>query len=242
MHRSRSPARNPSAGGTSPMFAAIGSTSTAAMSAPCSASARVERGEVVVGHDDRVGHRARRDAGRARQPERRDTAARLRPAARRRGRGSSRRTSRSSRGRSRRGRGAPRSSPPRCPTRRAAPSRPTATRSQIASASSTSRAVGAPNDVPSAAARCTASTTAGMRVAEDRRAPRLHVVEVLAAVGVDEVRAVRARATKNGSPPTEPNARTGELTPPGMRALGPLEPGAVTSLRGSARRPRGRSR
>src|SRR5437764_12838023 len=26
------------------------------------------------------------------------------------------------------------------------------------------------------------------------------------------------RATKNGSPPTAPNARTGELTPPGMRA------------------------
>src|SRR5438128_11595239 len=26
------------------------------------------------------------------------------------------------------------------------------------------------------------------------------------------------RATKNGSPPTAPNARTGEFTPPGMRA------------------------
>src|SRR5918996_5041389 len=26
------------------------------------------------------------------------------------------------------------------------------------------------------------------------------------------------RATKNGSPPTAPNVRTGELTPPGMRA------------------------
>ena len=32
----------------------------------------------------------------------------------------------------------------------------------------------------------------GMRVPEDRRAPRLHVVEVLAPVGVDEVGAVRA--------------------------------------------------
>ena len=35
------------------------------------------------------------------------------------------------------------------------------TRSQIASASSTSRSVGAPYDVPSAAARCTASTMTG---------------------------------------------------------------------------------
>ncbi len=35
------------------------------------------------------------------------------------------------------------------------------TRLQISSASRTSRSVGAPNEVPSAAARCTASTTAG---------------------------------------------------------------------------------
>ena len=35
------------------------------------------------------------------------------------------------------------------------------TRSQIVSASSTSRSVGAPNEVPSAAAVVTASTTAG---------------------------------------------------------------------------------
>src|SRR5512136_923313 len=35
---------------------------------------------------------------------------------------------------------------------------------------------------------------------------------------VSMIRLPDARATKNGSPPTEPNARTGELTPPGMRA------------------------
>jgi hypothetical protein len=35
------------------------------------------------------------------------------------------------------------------------------TRAQMASARSTSRSVGAPYDVPSAAARCTASTMAG---------------------------------------------------------------------------------
>jgi len=28
-----------------------------------------------------------------------------------------------------------------------------------------------------------------------------------------------ARLTKNGAPPTERNARTGELTPPGMSSL-----------------------
>ncbi len=39
-----------------------------------------------------------------------------------------------------------------------------------------------------------------------------------------------ARATKNGSPPTEPNARTGELTPPGMRGLRAREPVGLDSL------------
>src|SRR6266550_3263140 len=33
-----------------------------------------------------------------------------------------------------------------------------------------------------------------------------------------QIRAPSARATKNGSPPTLRNARTGELTPPGMRS------------------------
>src|SRR5438067_12754013 len=35
---------------------------------------------------------------------------------------------------------------------------------------------------------------------------------------VSTIRLPRGRATKNGSPPTEPKARTGELTPPGIRA------------------------
>src|SRR5215211_8197375 len=37
------------------------------------------------------------------------------------------------------------------------------------------------------------------------------------------------RATKNGSPPTAPNARTGELTPPGMRASARSKSDSATS-------------
>ena len=122
------------------------------------------------------------------------------------------------RGRSRRARAAPRSSRLRCPTTRGAPSRPTAHVRRSPPASSTSRGVGAPNEVPSAAARCTASTIAGCGVAEDRRAPRLHVVEVLRCRRCPRGTRRRRAATKNGSPPTAPNARTGEFTPPGMRA------------------------
>ena len=193
------------------MLAATGSTRTAAISAPCSASTRVERVEVVVGHDDRVGDRARRDARRAGQPERRDAAARPRRAARRGARGSSPRTSRSWRGRSRRARAAPRSSRLRCPTTRAAPSRPTAPASQIASASSTSP--GGRRAVRRAVGRRALHRLDDrrVRVAEDRRAPRLHVVDVARGRRCRRGTRPRARATKNGSPPTEPNARTGEF-------------------------------
>ena len=55
-----------------------------------------------------------------------------------------------------------------------------------------------------------------MRVAEDRRPPRADVVDVALAVGVPQVRRPRPRAKKRGVPPTERNARTGELTPAGI--------------------------
>ena len=58
------------------MFAATGSTITAAISGPLRANAVVERGVVVVRHDDGVGDGALGDAGRAREPERGDAAAR----------------------------------------------------------------------------------------------------------------------------------------------------------------------
>ena len=51
-------------------------------------------------------------------------------------------------------------------------------------------------------------------VPEDHRPPGAHQVDVPAAVHVGEV---RPPAPMNpGVPPTEPNARTGEFTPPGM--------------------------
>ena len=198
----------------------------------------VERGDVVVGHDDRVGDRAGRDPGRAGQPERRDAAAGLRRAARRRGRGSSRRTSRSSGGRSRRGRAAPRSSPPRCPTTPGAPSRPTAPAPQIASASSTSPGGRRAERGAGGRGPLHRLDDGGVGVPEDRRAPRLHVVEVPRPVGVDEVRRRRRGPTKNGSPPTRPKARTGEFTPPGMRACARANDARQVSWSRSATSPR----
>ena len=218
MHRSRSPARKPVAGARpGPCWRRSARRSPRRRRRRARRQCRVERGEVVVRNDDRVGDRARGHARRARQAERRDAAARLRRAARRRDRGSSPRTSRSCRGRSRRGRGAPRSSRLRCPTRRAAPSRPTArarrsprrARPRVASARRTTcrrpRRAARPRRPPGARGRgSTRPTTARSRGTRARRCRR----------GARR----SPRATKNGSPPTEPNARTGELTPPGMRA------------------------
>jgi hypothetical protein len=48
-----------------------------------------------------------------------------------------------------------------------------------------------------------------VRVAEEQRAPRQHEVEVLAAVGVDEARALRLLEEQRRAP-TARNARTGE--------------------------------
>src|SRR5580698_6024721 len=85
----------------------------------------------------------------------------------------------------------------------------------ISAASSTSPGVAAPNDVPSESAADTASTTAGCAC------PRI--------IGPQEqMRSTYWRpSTSNrygpaplamnlGTPPTGPNARTGEFTPPGV--------------------------
>ena len=53
----------------------------------------------------------------------------------------------------------------------------------------------------------------GMRVTENQRAPGADVVDVFAAVGVPQARA-RARSMMSGVPPTARNARTGLFTPP----------------------------
>ena len=55
-----------------------------------------------------------------------------------------------------------------------------------------------------------------MRVAQDHRTPGADVVDEAAAVRRRRRRRPRAFLKKIGSPPTPRNARTGELTPPGM--------------------------
>ena len=130
------------------------------------------------------------DAGRARAARGWRRRCPRRRAGRRGGRGSSRRTSGSCRGRWRRARGAPRSSPPRCPTTRAAPSRPT--RHAVADRLGQLDLARGGRAERRAVGRGALHRLDDLRVgvAEDRRAPRLHVVEVAAAVGVDEVRAL----------------------------------------------------
>ena len=115
-----------------------------------------------------------------------------------------------------RARGAAPTSSPRCPRTRAARARSRAAAGRSVSASSISISVGAPNERPFAAASCTASHDGRMRVAEDRRPPRADVVDVALAVGVPEVARPRRASKKRGVPPTERNARTGELTPAGI--------------------------
>ncbi len=56
-----------------------------------------------------------------------------------------------------------------------------------------------------------------VRVPEDQRTPGADQVDVVAAVGVDDVRPVPG-AMNRGVPPTARNARTGEFTPPGVTA------------------------
>ena len=68
-HAARSSSRKPAAGGTTPMFAAIGSTTTQAISSPRAVERLAHRRPVVVRQDDRVGDGARRDAGRPGQPQ-----------------------------------------------------------------------------------------------------------------------------------------------------------------------------
>ena len=75
---------------------------------------------------------------------------------------------------------------PRCRSSRAAPARSTAGSRVMSSAISSSSSVGAPKESPRAAAATTPRATSGMRVAEDHRAPRAHVVDVAVAVRVDE--------------------------------------------------------
>ena len=73
------------------------------------------------------------------------------------------------------------------------------TASTIRSASSTSRDVGAPNDVPRAAAAVARLDDLGSRVPEQQRSPRLDVVHVSRAVDVDQERALASLDEPRGS-------------------------------------------
>ena len=82
-------------------------------------------------------------------------------------------------------------------------------------ASSTSPSVGAPKVVPLAAAAHAAADDLGWACPNSSAPHEPHQVDVPVAVDVDHVRALAA-IEEPRVPPTAPNARTGELTPPGI--------------------------
>src|SRR3954454_14330166 len=91
------------------------------------------------------------------------------------------------------------------------------TRRTISSASSTSPGPGAPNDRPLPAARRAASTTAGCACPRIV-GPHEQARSTYSLPSTSYRYGPAARTMKRGVPPTAPNARTGELTPPGVTA------------------------
>ena len=89
------------------------------------------------------------------------------------------------------------------------------TQSRTASANSVSASVQAPKLVPPAAALITASITGGWacpRIMGPQEPTKSRYSRPSASVRT----APLAERMKTGEPPTEPKARTGEFTPPGM--------------------------
>ena len=88
------------------------------------------------------------------------------------------------------------------------------TRRTISSARRTSSVQGAPNDADEAAAALIAATTEGWawpRII----GPQAPTRSTYSLPSTSQIRDPRARATYRGVPPTDRNARTGELTPTG---------------------------
>src|ERR671918_1004405 len=83
------------------------------------------------------------------------------------------------------------------------------------SASSTSASVGAPNEVPRPAASLAASTISG-RAWPKSSEPHDCTRSTYCRPSASWRTAPSPRTTNGGVPPTAPNARTGELTPPGI--------------------------
>ncbi len=88
--------------------------------------------------------------------------------------------------------------------------------STILAASSTSASVGAPNDVPRAAAS-EAARTISSRACPNSNAPHDCTRSTRRTPSASITKAPSPRSANHGVPPTAPNARTGESTPPGIR-------------------------
>src|SRR5215469_10840539 len=101
----------------------------------------------------------------------------------------------------------------------------------ICSASSTSPGVTAPKDVPRASASETADTTDGCawpRII----GPHEHTRSTYDRPSTSCKYAPEPRSMNRGTPPTGPNARTGELTPPGVTSWARVNKSAERSLIG----------
>jgi hypothetical protein len=89
------------------------------------------------------------------------------------------------------------------------------TRVTISSASATSPSVGVPYDVPRPAAVRTASTTAGWAWPSSN-GPQEQTRSTYRRPSASVSQGPRPSTMNRGVPPTARNARTGELTPPGV--------------------------
>ena len=209
------------------MFAAAASTMTAAMRSACSSNARADGVEVVVGQHEGLRRGLGGDARRRPASPASRRRSRPRPAASRSGRGSARRTSPAGRGRCSRGPGGWPSSSPRCRSTpcgscrsgRASPtdtrcSRARRARSRPASRRRTTARARRPAARPRQCPGC-----ACPRIAGPHDATRSTYSRPSASVTY----APFAPTRKRGVPPTEPYARTGEFTPPGIAVLARLK-------------------
>src|SRR3984957_18102482 len=110
---------------------------------------------------------------------------------------------------------------------------PTGARAMISVASSTSPSVAAPNDVPRVSASETAATTDGWACPRII-GPQEHTRSTYCRPSTSNRYGPAPRAMNLGTPPTGPNARTGEFTPPGItstaRANNSAERSSVTGL------------
>src|SRR5215208_3552514 len=97
------------------------------------------------------------------------------------------------------------------------------------SAICTSSAVGAPNAVPSCACRMMAAATAGCAWPRSI-GPHEPMKSMSSCPSTSHTRAPAPRAMNRGAPPTARNARTGELTPPGITSRARANSAALVAV------------